>query len=363
MKGVRRTGRAGRHRRAGRTDVVVVTGASAGVGRATARAFGARGAAVALLARGRGALERAAEEVREAGGRALPLVVDVADAEAVEAAAAAVEEELGPIDVWVNAAFTTVFAPVAEVRPEELRRATEVTYFGFVHGTQAALRRMVPRDRGTIVQVGSALAQRSVPLQSVYCGAKHAIQGFTAALRCELLHDRSGVRVTMVQMPGLNTPQFGWVLSRLPRHPRPVAPVYQPEVAAEGVLHAADHPRRREYWVGGSTVATLLAQKAAPALLDRYLARTGYDSQQTDAPADPSRLVNLWQPVDDAAGADHGAHGLFDDEAHPRSLQFWLSRHRLPLALGAAAAAVLAGSAGERTGTRRSPQGRTTRRR
>ncbi|NEV89451.1 SDR family oxidoreductase [Streptomyces tendae] len=327
------------------TEVVVVTGATGGVGRATARAFGARGAAVALLARGEHALRRAAEEVEEAGGRALPLVVDVADAEAVDAAATRVEEELGPIDVWVNAAFSTVFAPVAQIRPEELRRATEVTYFGFVHGTQAALRRMTPRDRGTVVQVGSALAERSVPLQAVYCGAKHAIQGFTESLRCELLHDRSGVRVTMVQMPGLNTPQFSWVLTRLPRHPRPVAPVYQPEVAARAVLHAADHPERRVYWVGGSTVATLLGQKFAPGLLDRYLARTGYDGQQTDRPVDPSRPVNLWKPPDDTAPDDYGAHGIFDDEAHPRSVQFWISRSRRPLALAAtgAVAAALAG--------------------
>ncbi|MGW4575988.1 SDR family oxidoreductase [Streptomyces tendae] len=327
------------------TEVVVVTGATGGVGRATARAFGARGAAVALLARGEHALRRAAEEVEEAGGRALPLVVDVADAEAVDAAATRVEEEFGPIDVWVNAAFSTVFAPVAQIRPEELRRATEVTYFGFVHGTQAALRRMTPRDRGTVVQVGSALAERSVPLQAVYCGAKHAIQGFTESLRCELLHDRSGVRVTMVQMPGLNTPQFSWVLTRLPRHPRPVAPVYQPEVAARAVLHAADHPERRVYWVGGSTVATLLGQKFAPGLLDRYLARTGYDGQQTDRPVDPSRPVNLWKPPDDTAPDDYGAHGIFDDEAHPRSVQFWISRNRRPLALAAtgAVAAALAG--------------------
>ncbi|MEU3730779.1 SDR family oxidoreductase [Streptomyces sp. NPDC033538] len=346
MRGVRGARRGGRHRRAGGTEVVVVTGATGGVGRAVARAFGARGSSVALIARGEYALEQAAEEVREAGGRALPLVVDVCDPEAVDAAAARTEAELGTIDVWVNAAFATVFAPVPEVRPEELKRATEVTYFGFVHGTQAALRHMTPRDRGTIVQVGSALARRSVPLQAVYCGAKHAIQGFTESLRCELLHDRSGVRVTMVQMPGLNTPQFSWVLSRLPRHPRPVAPVYQPEVAAEAVLYAADHPGRREYWVGGSTVATLLGQKLAPGLLDRYLARTGYDGQQTDEPVDPSRPVNLYEPPDDTAPADYGAHGVFDDESHARSLQFWLSRHRRPLALAAAvtgtAAAALA---------------------
>ncbi|AQS71293.1 SDR family oxidoreductase [Streptomyces pactum] len=342
MSGGRRARRAGRHRRADGSEVVVVTGATGGVGRATARAFGARGSSVALLARGEHALERAAAEVREGGGRALPLVVDVSDAAAVDAAAARIEEELGPIDIWVNAAFTTVFAPVPEVSPEELKRATEVTYFGFVHGTQAALRHMTPRDRGTIVQVGSALAQRSVPLQAVYCGAKHAIQGFTESLRCELLHDRSGVRVTMVQMPGLNTPQFDWVLTRLPRHPRPVAPVYQPEVAAEAVLYAADHPERREYWVGGSTVATLLGQKLAPGLLDRYLARTGYDGQQTDQPVDPSRPVNLWKPPDDTAPADYGAHGIFDDEAHPRSLQFWLSRNRRPLAMAAAVTATAA---------------------
>ncbi|GLV78326.1 SDR family oxidoreductase [Streptomyces hygroscopicus] len=318
-------------------QVVVVTGASAGIGRATARAFGARGAAVALLARGQRGLEQAAQEVRTAGGRALPLVVDVADAEAVDSAAQQVEDRLGPIDVWVNAAFTTVFAPATEIRPDELRRATEVTYFGSVHGTQAALRRMLPRDRGTVVQVGSALAYRSVPLQAVYCGAKAAIRGFTDSLRCELMHDGSRVRVTMAHLPGVNTPQFSWVLTRLPRHPRPVAPVYQPEVAAEGILYAADHPERREYWIGGSTVATLLGQRFAAGLLDRYLARTGYDSQQTDEPVDPSRAVNLWKPVDDAHGADHGPHGVFDRQAHSRSPQLWVSRHRRPLALGAAA--------------------------
>ncbi|GHJ33892.1 short-chain dehydrogenase [Streptomyces hygroscopicus subsp. sporocinereus] len=255
----------------------------------------------------------------------------------MDSAAQQVEDRFGPIDVWVNAAFTTVFAPATEIRPDELRRATEVTYFGFVHGTQAALRRMLPRDRGTVVQVGSALAYRSVPLQAVYCGAKAAIRGFTDSLRCELMHDGSRVRVTMAHLPGVNTPQFSWVLTRLPRHPRPVAPVYQPEVAAEGILYAADHPERREYWIGGSTVATLLGQRFAAGLLDRYLARTGYDSQQTDEPVDPSRAVNLWKPVDDAHGADHGPHGVFDREAHSRSPQLWASRHRRPLALGAAA--------------------------
>ncbi|TQJ91243.1 SDR family oxidoreductase [Streptomyces sp. SLBN-31] len=338
--------------------MVVITGASAGVGRAAARAFATRGAAVALLARGQQGLEQAAHDVRAADGRALPLTVDVADAQAVDAAAQRVEDELGPIDVWVNAAFTTVFAPVTEINPEELKRATEVTYFGFVHGTQAALRRMLPRDRGTIVQVGSALAYRSVPLQAVYCGAKHAIQGFTDSLRCELLHDGSGVRVTTVHLPGVNTPQFSWVLTRLPRHPQPVPPVYQPEVAAEGILYAADHPGRREYWVGGSTVATLLGQRIAPALLDRYLARTGYDSQQTDDPVEPSRPVNLWEPADGAQSADHGAHGVFDNQAHGRSLQLWLSRHRRPLAWGAAAAASLGGVGTGLAASRRPPSQR-----
>ncbi|WP_432138122.1 SDR family oxidoreductase [Streptomyces sp. bgisy154] len=337
------TGAADRHAPEGHgsgagSQVVVVTGASAGVGRATARAFGARGAAVALLARGEEGLEKAAQEIRSAGGQALPLVVDVADPEAVDGAAEHVEREFGPIDVWVNAAFATVFATVRDVEPQELKRATEVTYLGCVHGTQAALKRMLPRDRGTIVQVGSALAYRSVPLQAVYCAAKHAIQGFTESLRCELLHDGSGVRVTMVQLPGLNTPQFTWVRTRLPRHPRPVAPVYQPEVAARGILYAADHPGRREYWVGGSTVATLLAQKVVPGLLDRYLARSGYGGQQTDDPVDPSRPANLWEPADNAEGTDHGAHGEFDGEAHARSLQLWVSRHRRPLAVGAAVA-------------------------
>ncbi|SFB95658.1 SDR family oxidoreductase [Streptomyces aidingensis] len=319
--------------------VVVVTGASAGVGRAAVRAFAARGDAVALLARGERGLTAAAEEVRAAGGRALPLAVDVSDPEAVERAAERIEVELGPIEVWVNAAFSTVFAPVRDIRPEEFRRTTEVTYLGFVHGTQAALRRMLPRDRGTIVQVGSALAYRGVPLQAAYCAAKHAIQGFHESLRCELLHDGSRVRTTMVQLPGLNTPQFDWVLSRLPRHPRPVPPVYQPETAARAIVHAAEHGRRREHWVGMSTALTLLANKIAPGLLDRYLGRTGYASQQTGQPTAPDRPSNLWEPLDGPGGQDRGAHGGFDEEAQHAGGQLWASQHHGLLAMAGAAAA------------------------
>src|SRR5437867_4377682 len=254
-------------------EVVVVTGASAGVGRATVRAFARQGASVGLVARGREGLEAAAKEIEAEGGRALILPLDVADAYAVEEAATRVEAELGPIDVWVNNAMTSVFAPFKEVAADEFRRVTEVTYLGVVHGTMAALRRMLPRDRGSIVQVGSALAYRGIPLQSAYCGAKHAIQGFTESLRCELLHDHSHVRVCMVQLPALNTPQFEWVLSRLPNKPQPVPPIYQPQVAAEAIVWAAHHGRP-EIWVGGTTVATILANEIAPRLLDHYLGRT-----------------------------------------------------------------------------------------
>ena len=302
---------------AGKT--VVVTGASAGIGRAAAELFGARGARVALIARGEDGLRGAADAVDYAGGTALALPADVADFEAVERAAERAEAELGPIDVWVNVAFTSVFAPFSKITPAEFRRVTEVTYLGCVHGTMAALRRMVPRDRGTIVQVGSALGYRSIPLQSAYCGAKHAVNGFTESVRTELMHDRSNVRITVVQMPAVNTPQFSWVLSRLPRNPQPVPPIYQPEVAAEGVVFAADHPNRKEYWVGGSTVATILAQKVAAPLLDRYLAKTGYDAQQTGKRTDPGRRTNLWQPVDAPPGSDQGAHGSFDDRARDHS--------------------------------------------
>src|SRR5690348_12677457 len=296
-------------------QTVVVTGARAGSGRATARLFGTRGARVGLIARCQAGLDGAAREVGEAGWKALAVSADVADYEQVTAAARQIEERLGPIDVWINVAFTSVFSPFAEITAEEFRRVTEVSYLGFVYGTMAALSRMRPRNQGTIVQVGSALGDRSIPLQSAYCGAKHAINGFTSSLRCELLHENSGVHVTVVQMPAVNTPQFSWVRSRLPKDPQPVPPIYQPEVAARGVVFAADHPRRRQYWVGGSTAATIVANRLAPALLDRYLARTGYGSQQTAQPAGPGRTDNLVQPVDGTHGHDHRS------EEHTSELQ------------------------------------------
>ncbi|MDD7813411.1 SDR family oxidoreductase [Mycobacterium sp. CSUR Q5927] len=327
------------------THTVVVTGASAGIGRAVAQQFGARGDNVALLARGEAGLRGAASDVKEAGGTALPIPTDVADHAAVEAAADRVEAELGPIDIWVNVAFTSVFAPFSEIRPAEFKRVTEVSYLGFVYGTMVALARMKPRDRGAVVQVGSALGERSIPLQSAYCGAKHAVNGFTESVRCELLHEGSKVNITIVQMPAVNTPQFSWVLSRLPRHPQPVPPIYQPQLVARAVLHAADHPRHKQYWAGESTVATLLAQKIAAPLLDRYLARTGYDSQQTSEYIDGTAVQNLWEPVD--AATDHGARGVFDDSSHAHSPQIWASRHAglvatAATALGVAGAGVLA---------------------
>ena len=325
------------------TRIAVVTGASAGVGRAVARELGRRGASIGLLARGDAGLEAAAREVADAGGRALAIPTDVAEPDQVERAAQAVEAELGPIDLWVNDAFTSVFAPFVEIDPDEFKRITEVSYLGYVYGTRAALVRMVPRNRGTVVQVGSALAYRGIPLQSAYCGAKHAIQGFTESVRCELLHRGSSVRITMVQLPAVNTPQFGWVLSRLPRHPQPVPPIYQPEVAARAVLWATEHPRR-EWWVGASTAATLVANAVAPGLLDRYLGRTGFASQQTGEPADPDRPANLWKPLD--AEADRGAHGSFDQRAHPRSAQWWATAHRRALLGGAGGLALAASAAG-----------------
>jgi NAD(P)-dependent dehydrogenase (short-subunit alcohol dehydrogenase family) len=303
------------------TETVVITGASAGIGRATAELFGKRGANVVLLARGVDGLREAAKAVEDAGGTALEISTDVADFQAVDEAAAMAETSFGPIDVWVNVAFTSVFAPFWEIKPDEFRRVTEVSYLGYVHGTMAALTRMRPRNAGTIVQVGSALGYRAIPLQSAYCGAKHAINGFTESIRTELLHDHSKVKITVVQMPAVNTPQFNWVLSRLPRRPQPVPPIYEPEVAAQGVVFAADHADRKEHWVGASTVGTIVAQKFAAPLLDQYLARTGFKSQQTDEPEPANRPNNLWHPVDQQPGTDQGTHGRFDDKSKPRSVQ------------------------------------------
>jgi short-subunit dehydrogenase len=319
-------------------EVVVVTGASAGLGRAIAREFGRCGARIGLLARGQAGLEAAKREIEAAGGEALALQTDAAEADAVEAAADSVERKFGPIDVWVNNAMASVFSPVKETKPDEYKRVTEVTYLGVVYGTLAALKRMLPRDRGAIVQVGSALAYRSIPLQSAYCAAKHAIVGFTDSLRSELIHDRSHVRVSVVHMPALNTPQFRWVKSRLQHKAQPVPPIFEPEVGARAVVWAA-HNKRREVFVGSSTVEAVEANKIAPGLLDRYLARTGYSAQQTSAPEDPNRPDNLWQPVD--ASADFGAHGSFDDLAHSRSYQLWLDLRRpWVVALGLIAAAI-----------------------
>jgi NAD(P)-dependent dehydrogenase (short-subunit alcohol dehydrogenase family) len=308
------------------------------------RKFAARGDRVALLARGERGLDGAARDVEDAGGVALPIALDVADYQAVQQAAQQVQQTLGPIDVWVNNAMTSVFARFEDLSPEEFHRVNDVTYMGYVHGTKAALTCMRERDRGVIVQVGSALAYRGIPLQSAYCGAKHGIQGFTESLRCELLHDRSGIHVTMVQLPAMNTPQFDWVLSRLPRRSQPVPPIYQPEVAAEAIVFAADHPQRREYWVGTSTVATLIADKFAPGLLDRYLARKGLASQQTEQPRDPEMATDLWEPVDDGEGDDFGAHGRFDQQSRGRSVQLWASQHHRTLGAAAVSAAAALGA-------------------
>src|ERR1051325_10580445 len=313
------------------SEVVVITGASEGVGRATARKFAAEGARIGLIARGRDGLAGAQRDVEAAGGKALVCVADVADDQQVETAAAAVEEKFGPIDVWINNAMTSVFSPVREMTADEFKRVTEVTYLGCVYGTLAALKRMLPRDRGAIVQVGSALAYRGIPLQAAYCAAKHAIQGFVDSLRCELLHDKSRVRVTMIEMPALNTPQFGWVKSRLPRKAQPVPPIFQPEVAADAIVYASHNPRR-EIYVGMPTVGVISVNKVFPGLLDHYLAHTGYDSQQYDGPEDRHRPHNLFEPVD--ATEDHGAHGDFDARAHSVSPQLWTNTHRTWVVIG-----------------------------
>src|SRR3989440_8890597 len=303
-------------------EVVVITGAAAGLGRATARAFAREGAHIGLLARGRDGLEGARRDVERLGGRALALPTDVADAAQVEQAAEVAEHEFGPIDVWVNNAMVSVFSPVKEMKPEEYKRVTDVTYLGVVYGTLAALRRMLARDRGVIVEVGSALAYRGIPLQSAYCGAKHAIQGFVDSLRCELIHDKSNVRVTMVQLPAMNTPQFSWVKSRLPNKPQPVPPIYQPEVGARAILFAARNDRR-EMYVGCPTVEAIVGDKIAPAVADTYLAKNGYNSQQTSEPAEPGRRDNLWSPLLE----DRGIHVPLGDRAASSSPQLWANEH------------------------------------
>jgi NADP-dependent 3-hydroxy acid dehydrogenase YdfG len=315
--------------------VVAVTGASAGIGRAAVREFAAQGANVGLIARGEERLNAAAREVEAAGRRACVAPADVADAQAVEAAAAKIEQELGAIDVWVNVAMAAVLAELWECTPEEFLRVTEVTYLGSVHGMQAALKRFRPRNRGVIVQVGSALSRRGIPLQATYCGSKHAVKGVLDSLRAELLHEGSDVQVAHVQLPGVNTPQFDWVRTRLHRHPQPVPPVYQPEVAARAIVFAAQHPRR-ELWVGFPTVYTILAERVVSGLMDRYLAKTNIGAQEAKQPIDPAeRPDNLFAPPP----GDPGAHGAFDDKAKPSSRQLWLTMHKGPIVAAAIAAA------------------------
>lgn len=307
------------------TKTVVITGASAGLGRAIAHEFGKAGAQVGLISRDLAALEITSGEVEKLGGTAATYAGDVSDDQAVEAAAASFEERLGPIDVWINNAMVSVFSPIKEMEAAEFRRVTEVNYLGYVYGTLAALRRMLPRNSGRIIQIGSALSVRSIPLQSAYCASKHAIVGFTDSLRCELYHDKSAVKAIVVQMPAMNTPQFTWVKSRLPHLPQPVPPIYEPEVGARVVLHAAMAPSpRREYWVGGSTVKAIVGQKFIPGLLDLYLGKTGYKAQQRDEPDSPERRNNVWQPIPTSLGA----HGPFDGKSRSFSLEAEISKHR-----------------------------------
>jgi short-subunit dehydrogenase len=315
-----------------RGKVVVVTGASAGVGRAAARLFAEKGAHVALIARGREGLEAAAREVEAFGGRALVLAVDVSDAAAVERAADEVERTLGPIEVWVNDAMVSVFGRFLDITAEEFHQVTAVSYLGYVHGTQTALRRMLPRDRGTVVQVGSALAYRSIPLQSAYCAAKHAIHGLTESIRTELLHDRSKVHITEVQLPAVNTPQFTWSRVKLPNHPQPVPPIFQPELIADAIVYAAEH-RRREIWLTWPSIKAIVSDKVAPRVGDRVLARTGFSSQMTRAKVKTNRPDDLYQPV----AGDYGTRGEFDSLAKSFSVAWWLSKHRAALLTGAAA--------------------------
>lgn len=323
-------------------QVVVITGASAGIGRATARKFGSRGAKVGLIARGLEGLEATRREIELLGGQAVVLQADVADADQIERAAQTVEETLGPIDVWINNAMASVFSPVRELRPEEIRRVTEVTYLGYVYGTMSALRRMLPRDRGTIVQVGSALAYRGIPMQAAYCGAKHAVQGFNDSLWAELLHDGSRVHLTEINLPAVNTPQFDWVLSRLPRRAQPVPPIFQPELIADAIAWAVDH-HRRTWNLAWPTTKAVVGNSFFPGYADRYLAKNGVESQQTSEPEDPDRPNNLWSPLP----GDHGARGRFSDRAADVSIHVLLNRHRGPLL--AAGSALLAAGIASRT--------------
>lgn len=333
-----------------RRQVVVVTGASAGVGRAVAQEFAKHGACIGLLARDRSALEHAKSEVEELGGQAIVLEADVTDDEAVERAADEVEAAFGPIDIWVNNAMASMISPVSQMTAAEYRRVTEVTYLGYMHGTLAALRRMTPRNQGAIVQVGSALAYRSIPLQSAYCAAKHAIKGFTESLRCELLHDKSNIRLTMVHLPAVNTPQFEWIRSRMPNQPQPVPPIYQPEVIARAIYWASQHDRR-QWLVGITTVGAVWANKFFPGLIDQYLAKSGYKSQQTDEPVSPDRPDNLMQPV----LKDYGAHGRFDQGAIGFSLQAWLDQRRTTIFYGVVMAVAVGAAARWSRRTKRVP--------
>lgn len=331
-----------------KTPVVVITGASAGLGRAIAHAYAKRGAKLGLLARNPEALAAAKQECEDLGGKAMVIPTDVSNADAVESAASRIEQDLGPIDIWINDAMVSVFSPVKEMEASDYKRVTDVLYLGFVHGTLAALRRMLPRDSGTIIQIGSALAYRSIPLQSAYCACKHAINGFTDSLRCELYHDRSNVKLTAVHMPAMNTTQFDWVKNRMPGNAQPVPPIFEPEIAAEVVVAAgfSNNPRR-EYWVGSSTIAAIVAQKFVPGLLDMYLGKTGYKSQQIEGePRDPNAPNNLYEYVPGI----HSARGKFDGQSKHTSAEVYVSLHREWLILGALAVTGLAAAV---WGTRR----------
>ena len=324
--------------------VIAITGASAGVGRAVARAFARKGELVGLIARSETALLDAKAEVEREGGKAAVFPADVADAGAVRNAAGGIEQALGPIDIWINCAMVTVFSRVDDITPEEYRRVTEVTYLGYVHGTCEALSRMKRRGRGTIIQVGSALAYRSIPLQSAYCAAKAAIRGFTESLRCELIHDKSPIQLCSVHLPAVNTPQFSWARTHMPHHPQPVPPIYKPEVAAEAIVFAAEHPERREYWVGTPSVKAILGNRVAPGLLDRIMAKQAWSGQFTDERISPTRPDNLFAPVEGL----HDTCGIFSDRSEAFSLQARLARHKWSLAGGVAglAAAFAAGFLG-----------------